>query len=115
MRLLESTTVEGIEPVLSVACPVVRLPIECAGLIGASVSIYETEHRRRRALLIVQDDDAAQPGNVGVQVCSDERLRTLEMRIKALEDWVGNQKNEINGDGPGRIRTGDLRRVRATS
>ncbi len=114
MRLLESTTVEGIEPVLSVACPVVRLPIECAGLIGASVSIYETDHRRR-ALLIVQDDDAAQPGNVGVQVCSDERLRTLEMRIKALEDWVGNQKNEINGDGPGRIRTGDLRRVRATS
>ena len=107
--------------------PIVRLPKNDGALIGRHVVLYESSHDGARAFLIVLEESAAQ--QVAQPPCVETSLDTVHTRLSELEKrmWeleeryshIQSATPTIGGgaypDGPGRIRTGDLRRVRATS
>ncbi len=94
VKLLEFTTVGKKVPKSHMVYPIVCLPEEYSDLIGERVSIYGTDHLGQRAFLIVPENGVAQPGNVSTQICSEERLQALELRIKNLEGRVENQMRD---------------------
>jgi hypothetical protein len=49
------------------------------------VRIYETKHWGQKAFLIVQGDGVIQPGGIGAQICSEDRLRVLKRRTEKPE------------------------------
>ena len=107
--------------------PIVRLPKNDGALIGRHVVLYESSHDGARAFLIVLEESAAQP--IAQPQCVETSPGAVHTRLSELEKRMGELEERctdfphapptIGGgaypDGPGRIRTGDLRRVRATS
>ncbi len=99
----------------------IRLPRKFKGIAGKIASIYETEQDGALAFLVVVDKlvDKSQENNL------ESRFPALEPSIEALESKIDKlielnfQNNELieskslKKHGLGRIRTGDLRRVKA--
>ena len=105
----------------------VRLPPQLADTIGDIATIFETEHNGKRAFLLVtksvpNDNNVLQLNEKVVKPedhnAHDYRLCALESEISELKSLLfssesfSQNKNENNGLG--RIRTGDLRHVKAT-
>ena len=126
MKLIGRSKISKINPKPTIVYPMVRLPQECADAIGKTATIYETEYDGRKAYLITMGQDEARQE----AVMKPELHNTLEKRVSEVESKIdeiysilserGMQKQtesqkEERTDGPARIRTGDLRRVRATS
>jgi hypothetical protein len=111
--------------------PQIRLPSHLADVIGETAGIFETEHEGKRAFLLVtrrpvSSDDTLLQSFYNI-VKSDE-ARSAVKRLDALESEIKNLKSllilnkgqyfpkkikEDESNGLGRIRTGDLRRVKA--
>ncbi len=105
----------------------IRLPSQLADTIGEIVNIFETEYNSKRAFLLVikqnmSDDDTVLQLNE--KVVKSEDHKDYEFRLSALESGISELKSLIfskesahhdknENNGLGRIRTGDLRRVKA--
>jgi uncharacterized small protein (DUF1192 family) len=111
-----------------VVYPLIRLPKTYVDKIGKIAEIFETQHQDIRALLVTFDDPkpakVIQRASKIIQLDSsdsvEKRLSALEKEINKLKPalLINEQLNlhkNIKNDGLGRIRTGDLRRVKATS
>lgn len=120
MREIGRCKVQGKTPKPGITYPFIRFPQENADLIGKHMRIFAIESNGHRAFVLVEEGGAIP--QVG-QLELTGRIDELEMRIKKLEelgplfssDPSGAPPEGSDSDGPGRIRTGDLRRVRATS
>ncbi len=100
--------------------PVIRLPREFATLAGETAQIYQTEQDGKLTFVISVDKPVG-------KICANDGQSQVEERISALETEISELKSLLllnegsclhqkgKTDGPGRIRTGDLRRVKATS
>ena len=113
--------------------PQIRLPTHLADTIGEIVNVFETECNGKRAFLLVtsqhmlDNNMVLQPSERVVKpyidMDNDQRFKTLESHINELRSLLlSNEsasfhKNEKEDEpnGLGRIRTGDLRHVKATS
>ena len=117
--------------------PQLRLPQQCADVIGHTADILETESGGKRAFLIVTEQVMPKGDSVlkqSKEVLKPEPYRGLDQRLSALESQITELKSLLleneNQEAPqsplfrqstqktnglGRIRTGDLRRVKATS
>jgi hypothetical protein len=126
MKLIGRSKISKINPKPNIVYPMIRLPRECADAIGMTATIYETEYDGKKAYLITMGQDEARQE----AVIKPELHNTLESRVSEVESkiegiysiltgkWVQKKDESQKGafsDGPVRIRTGDLRRVRATS
>lgn len=110
--------------------PQLRLPQQCADVIGHTADIFETESEGKRAFLIVIDKAMSNGDSVLKQ--REEVLQPIEKndanaRLSALESEISDLKSLLllnesasfhetdKKGGPTEIRTQDLRRVKATS
>ncbi|MGZ4885732.1 MAG: hypothetical protein ACXVIS_09930 [Halobacteriota archaeon] len=102
--------------------PQLRLPPDYSDIIGRIAAVIETEHNGKRAFLIVPSDSTVLKPSVEVLKLQDknaylQRLQDLESEIEELKSTLFSNSLEecskIKNSGPGRIRTGDLRRVKA--
>jgi hypothetical protein len=111
----------------------IRLPPPLADMIGDIADVFETERDGKRAFLLVtshyvlDNNMVLQPGEKVVkpddEKDNDRRLKALESQISELRfllllnestSFNKNRKEDVL-NGLGRIRTGDLRHVKATS
>ena len=111
----------------------IRLPPPLADMIGDIADVFETERDGKRAFLLVTNQHVLdnnmvlQPGEKVVkpddEKDNDRRLKALESQISELRfllllnestSFNKNRKEDVL-NGLGRIRTGDLRHVKATS
>jgi hypothetical protein len=120
MREIGQSKVQRKTPKKNYTYPFIRFPQECADIIGKRVRIFETEYGGQRAYVVMSAEGVTPPV---AQLALEERVASLEQRIQKMErepvdsysDPSGGQPEGLNFDGPVRVRTGDLRRVRATS
>jgi hypothetical protein len=137
MQLIGKSKVTKLKAKAGIAYPLIRLPKICAGEIGKTAEIFETRHDNKRALLVTFDGLAEAGSEViqltpkviqpGCQKDLEVRLCELESKIAELQSILLKKSNQKapqsplfrqstpKTDGLGRIRTGDLRRVKATS
>ena len=101
--------------------PIIRLPRELKTMAGKIVSVYETECEDEQAFFIVtQVDKLDKLVDKSQETSLESRLSTFESKIDKLIE-LNFQNNELieskslKKNGLGRIRTGDLRRVKAMS
>ena len=130
MKEICRTTVGRKAPKPNFVYPIVRLPSNYEGLIGKHVTLYETSCDGTRAVIMVFNDGVVPPVvQPVVQPCENSQSAVVQTRLSELEKRMGELEGRCTDfphapsttgegaypDGPGRIRTGDLRRVRATS
>jgi hypothetical protein len=117
----------------NISYPQLRLPHQYFSTIGDIASVFETQHEGKQAFLIVTEH--AVPNQDTVLKPSEKVLKTVaanavEGLLSALESEISDLKSSIfkneslvdncnekgaQESGLGRIRTGDLRHVKATS
>jgi hypothetical protein len=109
----------------------IRLPPHLADTIGEIADVFETERNGKRAFLLVTNQsvlDADSVLQLGAKVVRpydeqdyDQRFEGLKSQISELISFLllnestsfHKNKKENERSGLGRIRTGDLRRVKA--
>ena len=106
----------------------VRLPPQLVDTIGEIANIFETKHSGKRAFLLVTE--SVPSDNMVLQLSEkvvkwkdhdddDYRLCALESEINELKSIIFSNESSCphtkRKHGLGRIRTGDLRHVKATS
>ena len=114
----------------TITYPIIRIPLHCSEAIGSYVQIYKSEHAGQTVFVIIPDNkkgksvrrEVAQPtlkvAQLETETSIESRLSTLESKIDKLTE-LNFQNNELieskssKKDGLDRIRTGDLRRVKA--
>jgi hypothetical protein len=126
-RKIDTTIVGKKTPKPHITYPMIRFPQECQDLIGTRVDIFEIENGGRSGYLVVPSRSCT---TVVQRRMNDEgifaRCEALAHNIenphngahsenKRTSCHSGSARKEGKTDGPVRIRTGDLRRVRATS
>ena len=98
--------------------PVIRLPREFAPLAGETASVYQTKQDEKLAFVVTVgkpvDKFCANQGRSQLE----ERLSALEMEISQLKSTLLLEEGHIahktrKTDGPGVIRTHDLRHFKA--
>ncbi len=121
----------------SIIYPQIRLPQRYNDVIGKNAQIFETEYNGKRAFFIVTEESEKTKNSVfkfvdkvlkpDVEVLKPHPEKEVESRLSAFESKIDKlielnfQNNELikskssKKDGLGRIRTGDLRRVKAMS
>ena len=129
MRHIGDSKIGTIRLKPNVKYPMVRLPQEYLDIIGLRTQIYKTDYDGRLAFLIVPYEEetaqlTAKPNSkvskLSLETDVGARLSELESEIKKLKSLLllnegySLHKNKKEGDpnGLGRIRTGDLRRVK---
>ena len=128
MRRVGQSKVTKLSVKAGAVYPLIRLPKTYVDKIGKIAEIFETQHQDKRALLVTFDDPkpakVIQRASKIIQLDSSD---SIEKRLSALEKEINelkpalllneqlNLNKNIKNDGLGRIRTGDLRRVKATS
>ena len=104
--------------------PVIRFPQEYQNLIGEQVRIFSTEFEGSQAFLVVAPGIPVRNTNKLINKSDtglEKRLTVLEQSLSELKELIELKaaKPSSGGDekvyGPSRIRTGDLRRVKAVS
>ena len=111
----------------NVKYPMIRLPQEYIQIIGQRAHIYETDHAGRLAFLVAPYAEESVHSEAKLRVAKPSLeteikngLAALELEFKELRSLLlANQRyansNTQKTNGLGRIRTGDLRHVKATS
>ena len=143
MQRIGKSKVTKLNAKAGVVYPLIRLLKTCADEIGNVAEIFEIRRNDRRALLVTFNDGACpsegmQSDSKVIQLlpkviqplCRQDpeaRLCELESRIAELKSLLLTNKKQkapqsplfrqstLKTNGLGRIRTGDLRRVKATS
>ena len=137
MEYLGKTKIGRFSAKPNVIYPQLRLPQDCQNVIGETAYAYATEHEGKKAFIFVlqdreeREDKSASSANRVLQL-NDKVLQlsaesSIEARLSEVESQISElksllllnegdslHKNEKN-DGLGRIRTGDLRHVKAMS
>ena len=130
MQLIGKSKIGSLSARKGVSYPQLRLPQQCADVIGHTADIFETESEGKRAFLIVIDQAMSNGDSVLKQ--REEVLKPLHKndanaRLSALESEISDLKSLLllnesasfhetdKKGGPGGIRILDLRRVKATS
>ncbi len=93
MKLIGRSKISKINPKPNIVYPMVRLPQECADVIGNTATIYETEYDGRKAFLITigQDEDTAAP------VMKPELQNSLEKRLSDVESKINDLYSRLTG------------------
>ena len=135
MRYLGRTKIGRFASKPNVIYPQMRLPQDCRGVVGATANVYEISHLGKKAFLFVikgqetviagQASKVLQPDpkvlQLSAEVSVEDRLLELESQITEIKslllaketDCPHSIEKEDEPNGLGRIRTGDLRRVKA--
>ncbi len=89
MRKIGSSRIGRHAPKPGFAYPTIRLPQDHAGIIGETVTLFETEHEGKQAFLIVTGKKCAHPGTQPQEIVSlpdyEKRIVELEKRIREIE------------------------------
>jgi hypothetical protein len=89
LKILGTTKIGKPAPKPGFIYPTIRLPHDCADLIGENVKLYATEHEGRQTFLVVIDkgvaQPVAQPFEEIVPNTYNERIIELEKRIRTVE------------------------------
>ncbi len=93
MKLIGRSKISKINPKPNIVYPMVRLPQECADVIGNTATIYETEYDGRKAFLITigQDEDTA------VSVMKPELQNSIEKRLSEVESKINDLYSRLMG------------------
>jgi len=141
VRRVGTSKITKLKAKAGIVYPLIRLPKTFADEIGNVAEIFETQHNNRRALLVTFNDgiwpsEVIQPNSKVIQLlpeviqphCRQDlkaRLCELESQIAELKSLLQKNANQKAPQSPlihqstqktsglGRIRTGDLRRVKA--
>ena len=105
----------------------IRLPQQCADVIGETAHIFETEHEGEKAFLILLKNKETTKRKIIKEFIKSKpeidlktHLITLESKIEGLNKLIlksynDNPDEKLKKDGLEEIRTPDLRRVKAMS
>ena len=126
-QYIGTSKISKLNPKLNLTYPLIRLPQRYATVIGKTAHIYESLEEGQKAIVLVFDEtesnDAENKKKIMQPVIkriveSDftARIEVLEEEIKKLRTLIEKEAhltpNIQQTNGPGRIRTGDLRRVK---
>ena len=130
MRFVGSSKVSKLVPKPDVAYPLIRLPQTYKTFIGKTAHIYESSEEGQKAIVLVFDEAESKEIENKETVIQpvikrnpesdfSARIAVLEEEIRELRTLIEKEAhfyaNIQKTDGPGAIRTPDLRRVKATS
>ena len=130
MRFVGSSKVSKLVPKPDVAYPLIRLPQTYKTFIGKTAHIYESSEEGQKAIVLVFDEaeskETENKGTVIQPVIKQNAESDFSARIEVLEEEIRQLRTLIEKearltsnikktDGLGRIRIGDLRRVKAMS
>ena len=116
MKLIGRSKISKINPKPNIVYPMVRLPQECADVIGNTATIYETEYDGRKAFLITigqNEDTAATVMKPELQNSLEKRLSDVESKINDLYSRLTGKESQKpckieNGNAANRTRTCDM-------
>ena len=137
MHYIGGSKVGKVNPNPRSSYPLIRLPQQYSGFIGKTAHIFKTEHQDQQALFILLESGEPTASNIiqsvynfiqsETEISVESPLSALESSIEVLDSKIDKlielnfQNNELSNnkslknDGLDRIRTGDLRRVKAMS
>ena len=103
--------------------PTIRLPREFKALVGETAKIYLDKDKAELAFKVIIDKKVDNFCTNAEDSKLEDRLYDLESEFRALKSSILKNEGLMNNlnkkgaqeGGLGRIRTGDLRRVKATS
>ena len=116
MEKIGTAEIKKFEPRKDYFCPLIRFPWKYGEeIIGRGIDIYKVEGGY---YLKFTDEELLQ--HEYKEESLPERMNRLEIEIDEIKTHISGKKpqktNELTKqDGPARIRTGDLRRVKAMS
>jgi len=122
MQFIGKSKISTLRSKPDVSYPLIRLPLQYTHLIGETAQLFITSHEGKKGFFILLEES----GNEGkvvkqsLETNLESRLSALESKIDELNSFLlknyGDNPAEMQkNDGLGRIRTGDLRRVKAMS
>ena len=125
MRYIGTSKISKLNPKPNLTYPLIRLPQRYKTVIGKTAHIYESCEDGQKAIVLVFDETENQEKVIqpvikqNVESDFSTRIAVLEEEIKELRTLIEKEAhfsaNIQKTDGPGAIRTPDLRRVKATS
>jgi hypothetical protein len=130
MQYIGTSKISKLNPKPNLTYPLVRLPQRCASVIGKTAHIYESSEEGQNAIVLVFDEaESSETENqekviqpvIKQNVESDcsARIAVLEEETRDLRTLIEKEAHLTSyiqkTDGLGRIRIGDLRRVKAMS
>ena len=130
MQYIGTSKISKLNPKPNLTYPLIRLPQRYKTVIGKTAHIYESSDEGQKAIVLVFDEAESketenketviQPvikQNAGSDFSA--RIEVLEEEIRQLRTLIEKEarltSNITKTDGLGRIRIGDLRRVKAMS
>ena len=122
MRYIGKSKISTLHSKPDVSYPLIRLPQHYKHVIGETAQIFLTDYEGKKGFLILLEETEKRGKVVkqSLETSLESRLTALESKIQELKDYI-LQNNELievekeKNNGLDRIRTGDLRRVKATS
>jgi len=135
MHYIGGSKVGKVNPNPRSSYPLIRLPQQYSGFIGKTAHIFKTEHQDQQALFILLESGEPTASNIiqsvynfiqsETEISVESPLSALESSIEVLDSKIDKlielnfQNNELSNNkslkngGLDRIRTGDLRCVKA--
>ncbi len=122
MRYIGKSKISTLHSKPDISYPLIRLPQQYKHLIGETAQIFMTDCEGRTGFLILLEEreDDSKVAKQSLETNIESRQSALESKIDKLVE-LNFQNNELleakspKKDGLDRIRTGDLRRVKAMS
>jgi hypothetical protein len=125
MQYIGTSKISKLNPKPNITYPLIRLPQRYKTIIGKTAHIYELSEEGQKNIVLVFDETETQE-NVIQPVIKQNAESDFSARIEVLEEEIRDLRTLIEKEayltsniqktnGLGRIRTGDLRHVKATS
>jgi hypothetical protein len=125
MQYIGASKIGKLNPKPNLIYPLIRLPQRCKAIIGKTAHIYESCEEGQKAIVLVFDETENKE-KVIQPVIKQNAESDFSARFDVLEEEMGDLRTLVKKEahfstniqktnGLGRIRTGDLRRVKATS
>ena len=127
MHYIGKSKISKLHPQSNTVYPLIRLPQQCNDVIGETAHIFQTEYEGERAFLILLKNKETTKRKIIKEFIKSKpeidlksHLIIVESKIDEILKLLFSNQNQIEdelskNDGLGRIRTGDLRRVKAMS
>ena len=129
MRYIGKSKISTLHSKPDISYPLIRLPQQYKHLIGETAQIFMTDYEGKGGFLILLEEreNDSKVVKQSLETRIESRVSVLESSIEAIESKIDKlielnfQNNELSNnkslknDGLDRIRTGDLRRVKAMS
>jgi hypothetical protein len=127
MQFIGKSKISKLRPQAHTVYPLIRLPQQCADVIGETAHIFQTEHEGEKAFLILLKNKETAKSKIIKEFIKSKpeielksHLITFESKIDEVLELLFKNRDLMNNhipknNGLDRIRTGDLRRVKAMS